>query len=262
MRAGLFALLLAVLAGIAGLGTPAQAQSRDPVLVPEISQHDIVLRQGFTGTELLLYGAVFDPRRRADNPRTYDIVVVLKGPSRAIRLREKEQIFGMWINSGSMAYRSVPSFYALSSSRPVADIVDSRTAAIFELGLEYLQLSPTGAIDPAEQDRFSAGLVDLLIRQGLYAQFDGAVTINESVLYSARLPIPSNVIPGRYVAETFAITEGRVVASATSTVQVRKEGFEEAVEEGAADYGLYYGLLAVAFSIGMGWLAGRLFALV
>jgi hypothetical protein len=30
----------------------------------------------------------------------------------------------------------------------------------------------------------------------------------------------------------------------------------------AERYGLVYGLLAVAVSVGMGWLAGRLFALV
>lgn len=214
---------------------PVHAQTRDPVLVPEISEHDIVLRQGFTGTQLLLYGAVFDPSSgpQAQADTAYDIVVVIKGPSRAIRLREKEQVFGMWVNAGSTAYRSVPSFYALASSRPVADIVDERTAQIYELGLEYLQLSPTGAIDPAEQARFSAGLVDLFTRQGLYAQDDNAVTISESVLYTARMEIPSSVVPGRYVAETFAIADGRVVASATSSVQVRKEGFELGVEEAA-----------------------------
>ena len=31
---------------------------RDPILVPEVSQHDVEVRQGFTGTELLLFGAV------------------------------------------------------------------------------------------------------------------------------------------------------------------------------------------------------------
>ena len=31
---------------------------RDPVLVPEVSQHEVQVRQGFTGTELLLFGAV------------------------------------------------------------------------------------------------------------------------------------------------------------------------------------------------------------
>lgn len=253
----LLALLLALLPA-AG----AQAQGRsDPILVPEISQHDIVLRQGFTGTQLLLYGAVLDPRGgRAE--KAYDIVIVLKGPSEPVRLREKAQMAGIWINAESTAYRSVPSFYALASSRAVADIVDERTAAIYELGLAYLQLSPTGSIDPEEQQRFSAGLVDLRARQGLYGQYDGAVTISEGVLYSARLPIPSNVRPGRYIAETFAIADGRVIVSATTEVQVRKEGLERAVAEQAEDNGFFYGLFAIALSVFMGWAAGRLYSYV
>ena len=38
---------------------------RDPILVPEVSQHEVQVRQGFTGTELLLFGAVLDPQGRA-----------------------------------------------------------------------------------------------------------------------------------------------------------------------------------------------------
>ena len=34
---------------------------RDPILVPEVSQHEVQVRQGFTGTELLLFGAILDP---------------------------------------------------------------------------------------------------------------------------------------------------------------------------------------------------------
>ena len=58
----------------------ALTAQRDPILVPEVSQHEIQVRQGFTGTELLLFGAILDPDgRRAQQP--YDIVVVLKGPT-------------------------------------------------------------------------------------------------------------------------------------------------------------------------------------
>lgn len=244
------------------LPVAAQAQSRnDPILVPEVSQHDIVLRQGFTGTQLLLFGAVLDPRgRRAE--AAYDIVIVLKGPTEPIRLREKTQMAGIWVNADSTAYRSVPSFYAVASSRAISEIVDSRTAAIYELGLEYLQLSPTGTIDPEEQQRFSAGLVDLRTREGLYGQYDGAVAISQGVLYSARLPIPSNVRPGRYVAETFAIAKGRVIVSATSEVQVRKEGLERMVATEAENNGFLYGLFAIGLSLFMGWAAGRLYSYV
>lgn len=239
----------------------AMAQSRDPVLVPEVSEHQIVLRQGFTGTLLLLYGAVLDPSgRRPDKP--YDIVVVLKGPTEPIQLREKEQLAGIWVNARSSSYRSVPSFYSMASSRSMEEIVDNNTAAIYELGLKYLQLSPTGAIDPVEQDRFSSGLVDLRMREGLYSQFDGAVTVTQGVLYHARLPIPSNVRPGRYTAETFAISEGQVLATATAEVQVRKEGFERMVTVQSQDNSFLYGMFAIFLSVLMGWGAGRLFAIV
>ncbi|OCC25263.1 hypothetical protein MB02_00865 [Croceicoccus estronivorus] len=247
----LFALVALLLLGAA----------RDPILVPEVSQHDIQVRQGFTGTELLLFGAILDPSGTRAG-RDYDIVVVLKGPTQPIRLREKQKIAGIWINADSTAFRSAPSFFAVASSRPIGEIVDERTAAIYELGLNWLQLSPIGAIDPEEQARFSSGLVDLRAREGLYSENSKGVEVSEQVLYQARISLPSSVQTGTYTAETFAITKGRVIASATAKVEVRKIGFERFVAVFAQEQSLFYGLLVVAVSVGMGWLAGRLFALV
>lgn len=231
---------------------------RDALLVPEVSQHDVQVRQGFTGTELLLFGAVLDPRGRAG--QGYDIVVVLKGPSEPMRLREKERFAGVWINAESTDLRSVPSFFAVASSRPIEEIVDEKTAAIYEFGTGYIQLSPSGNIDPEEQLRFRDGLVDLKRRQGLYKEDMDGVRITESVLYQARISLPSNVTTGTYTAETFAVTEGRVIASAESLVEVRKVGLEREVEYFSQNYGLLYGALAVTLSVLMGWGAGRLFA--
>ncbi len=236
------------------------AQS-EPILVPEVSQHDVQVRQGFVGTELLLFGAILDPTG-ARAGQEYDIVVVLKGPTEPITVREKERFGPIWVNATNTAFRSAPSFFAVASSAPIPDIVDERTAAIYELGLDYLQLSPTGAIDPEEQTRFTDGLVDLRGRMGLYKQDPGGVQISEQVLYQARISLPSNVQTGTYTAETFAITRGRVIASAIAEVEVRKVGFERFVEIFAQRQSLLYGLLAVLMSVGMGWIAGRLFALI
>ncbi len=245
----LFALLCLVLLGGA----------RDPILVPEISQHEVEVRQGFTGTELLLFGAILDPAGTRAG-RDYDIVVVLKGPTRSITLREKQKHAGIWVNAASAEFRSAPAFYAVASSRPIEKIVDPRTAAIYELGLPFLQLSPIGSIDPEEQVRFAAGLVSLMADDALYQEDPGGVGVNEQVLYQARIRLPSNVQTGTYTAETFAITRGRVVASAISRVEVNKAGFEKGIADFAEQRGLVYGLLVVAVSVGMGWLAGRLFA--
>ncbi|MDE2596488.1 MAG: TIGR02186 family protein [Sphingomonadales bacterium] len=237
------------------------AGARDPLLVPEISQHEVQVRQGFTGAQLLLFGAILTPEGTRAG-QDYDIVVVLKGPTQSIILREKQKVAGMWINAASSEFRSAPSFFAVAASRPIGKIVDDKTAAIYELGLPSLQLSPIGPIRPKEQARFAAGLVDLMSRQGLYQQADNGVTVSEQVLYQARIALPSNVQTGTYTAETFAITHGRVVASATTRVEVRKLGFERMIADFSQNYGFFYGLLAVAFSVVMGWIAGRLFALV
>lgn len=234
---------------------------RDAILVPAVSQSEVQVRQGFTGTELLLYGAILDPRGQRGGSE-YDIVVVLKGPSEPIRIREKERILGMWMNAESSDFRSAPSFFAVAASRPVEEIVDERTAAIYELGTEFIQLSPTGQIEPEKQARFAAGLVDLRQRMGLYKEDMGGVTISEQVLYQARIGLPSNVVTGQYTAETFAIRDGRVIASAIAEVAVRKVGFERLVETFSQNYSLWYGLAAVFLSVSMGWIAGRLFAFI
>ncbi|MEO0062506.1 MAG: hypothetical protein RLZZ08_1066, partial [Pseudomonadota bacterium] len=122
--------------------------------------------------------------------------------------------------------------------------------------------SPSGAIDPGEQARFTAGLVDLRRRQGLYQQDEKGVSISGGVLYQARIALPSNVATGSYTAETFAILRGRVIASAIAQVEVKKTGFEKLVADRAQDSSMLYGLFVVALSLFMGWLAGRIFALV
>lgn len=232
---------------------------RDPVLVPEVSQHEIEVRQGFTGTELLLFGAILDPAGRAA-AQDYDVIVVLQGPSQPIRLREKERFGGIWINAASTDYRSAPSFFAVASTKPIDRIVDERTAAIYEFGTRYIQLSPSGVIEPEEQARFSAGLVDLRTRQNLYQEDIGGVSVSERVLYQARIKLPSNVVTGTYTAETFAVRDGRVIASALSDVEVKKVGFELFIAESAQNLSLLYGLVAVLMSVGMGWAGSRFYS--
>lgn len=251
--------LAAFRAAFAALFLFALGGARDPILVPEISQHEVQVRQGFNGADLLLFGAILTPEgTRA--ARDYDIVVVLKGPVQSIVLREKQKVAGVWINAHSAEFRSAPSFFAVASSKPLDRIVDDKTAAIYELGLKWVQLSPIGVIEPKEQARFAAGLVDMMRRQGLYQESQQAVRVSGGVLYQARIFLPSNVQTGTYTAETFAVRRGQVIAAASSRVEVRKLGFERFVALAADQSPVLYGLFAVCVSVAMGWLAGRMFA--
>ena len=251
MKADVAPLLLALLA-------PLLMAADKPVLVPDISARQVQIRYSFTGAQLLLFGAVVYPGGRPPD-RKVDIAVVLRGPVQPILVREKMKIAGIWMNADSNRFRSAPSFYAVASSRPIKDLLDERTAAIYELGLHNLQLSPGGGALPEKERRFEAGLLDLRSRQDLYQENPRGIEINGGVLYRAVITIPSQVPVGTYTAETFLIDRHKVVAAATRDIQIDKSGFERYVALAARRHRFLYGLTSVALSLALGWAAAAAF---
>ena len=229
-----------------------------PVLVPDISARKVEIRYSFTGAQLLLFGAIVYPGGRAPT-RPADIVVVLRGPVQPILVREKQRILHVWMNADSDRFRSAPSFYAVASSQPIPQLVDERTAAIYEMGLHNLQLSPGGGALPEKERRFEAGLLDLRRRHGLYSEYPHGVEISGGVLYRATITIPSQVPVGTYTAETFLVDRGHVLAAATKDIEINKSGFERYVALAARRHEGLYGLAAVLLSLGLGWAAAALF---
>ena len=229
-----------------------------PVLVPDISARQVQIRYSFTGAQLLLFGAVVYPGGRPPD-RQVDIAVVLRGPVQPILVREKQKVAGIWMNADSDRFRSAPSFYAVASSRPIGDLLDERTAAIYELGVHNLQLSPGGGALPDKERRFEAGLLDLRGRRNLYQENPGGVEITGGVLYRAVITIPSQVPVGTYTAETFLIDRHKVIAAATRDIQIDKSGFERTVAVQARRHSFLYGLTCVVLSLGFGWAAAAAF---
>ena len=230
-----------------------------PVLVPDISARNIQIRYSFTGAQLLLFGAIVYPGGRPPTEPA-DIVVVLRGPVQPILVREKQKIAGLiWMNADSDRFRSAPSFYAVASSKPLSQLVDERTAAIYEMGLHNLQLSPGGGALPEKERRFEAGLLDLRKREGLYSENPHGVEISDRVLYRATITIPSQVPVGTYTAETFMIDRGKVLAAATKDIQITKSGFERYIALAARRHSFLYGLTSVILSLVLGWAAAAAF---
>lgn len=237
----------------------ALAGADQPRLVPDVSQRQVDIVYSFTGADLLLFGAILYPQGRVPDGRT-DIAVVLRGPSQSVVVREKRKLLGLiWANADAMRFRSAPSYYAVASSRPLDRLIDERTAAIYELGLPNVHLSPASGGEPEVQRRFENGFVDLKRRTQLFTQTGNAVEIRDGVLYRARLNIPARVPVGRYTAETFLIRDGKVIAVATRPVEVRKLGFERFVATTARRWPITYGLVAVLVSVILGWAGGALF---
>ena len=245
-------------AALLAMAAPLVMGQAKPVLVPDVSQSRIEIQYSFTGADLLLFGAILYPGGRKPQEDSH-IAVVVKGPVQPLVLREKQKVAGIWMNVESARFRSAPSFYAVASSRPLSKLVDERTAAIYELGLQNLQLSPGSGAAPDVQRRFEAGLIDMMKRRQLYFEDPNGVQITQGVLYRARVHIPARVPVGNYTAETFLIKDGRILAGAVREIDIEKLGFERFIADSADDWSFTYGLACVGLALFLGWGGSALF---
>ncbi len=223
-------------------------------LITDISQNRIDIVYTFKGTELLVFGAIQYPRGSVPDERP-GLAIVVRGPAEPITLRKKARVAGIWINTASVRFETAPGFYAVATSAPIKTLVDERNAAIWEIGVDYLQLSPSTGGGP-EIEEFTRGLVDLRRRSGLWSEQEGRIGITQNILYQARITIPSAVPVGAYTAEIYLIRRGKVIARSATPITIDKSGFERWVYVAAQTHGLAYGLVAVALALLAGWGAG------
>ena len=75
----------------------------------DLAHNAIVITTGFDGDELIVYGASKVPGH---------VAVVVSGPEKTMVVRHKQQVLGAWINTDSLEFRRVPSFYSYALSGP------------------------------------------------------------------------------------------------------------------------------------------------
>lgn len=224
------------------------------MLITDLSQGQIDINTTFKGADLLVFGAIQYPAGAIPDAPP-DIAVVVRGPVEPVTVRRKERVAGIWLNTEAVRFESVPGFYAVATTRPIDDLADDRTTAIYEIGVGNLQLSPATGASADTTTEFEQGLIAAKRRAGLFVESPDAVTVTQNVLYRARIAIPATVPVGDYAAEIHLIRKGRVIASSSTPIVIGKSGFERWVYVMAQEHSLGYGLAAVALALLAGWIA-------
>lgn len=241
---GLFALLaLALSAG------PARAQA----LVADLSDHFIAITTGFIGTDVLLFGAI-----EGDG----DVVVVLRGPSGRELVRRKSRVAGIFVNDKDMAFANVPTFYSVSSNRPLGEILSPNVRMRHEIGFDTLRLTPERTADAADlplADTFRQALIRNKQRAELYVEDPGKVVFLGARLFRTRVYFPSNLPTGSYTADVYLVRGGAVVSAQSTPLVVSKVGFGAEVYDFAYNWPMAYGALAVLLALLAGWFAALVF---
>ena len=112
------------------------------VVEADVSARNIAVTANFNGTEIVVFGAIDGSQQPSAESGYYDLVVVVEGvPSRTI-VRRKGNVAGLWLNTASVVFDNVPSFYAVASNRPVDEIAPEDVRALHGIGFEHLKFTP------------------------------------------------------------------------------------------------------------------------
>ena len=247
------ALILFLAIGVAGARaygqTPDQSPKASPLLA-DLSEDLIAITTGFTGTEVLLFGAT---------EGAGEIIVVVQAPESRVVVRRKTRVVGMWINADSLTFDKVPGFYHVAASQPLADLLSEAALEREQIGAENLSLPPLTSASGDDIAAFATALIRNKQRAGLFNEELGKISFLGNRLFRTQVKFPSSVPTGEYTATVYLVDGGEIIDRTDTPLQVRKTGFEANVFEFANQQSAIYGVIAILIALAAGWFAGIVF---
>ena len=94
----------------------------------DASTRQVAITSSYTGTEILVFGTVENSVQPSAEAGTYDVVVVVEGAAAPVVVRRKSEVGGLWFNTNFVRFASLPSYYAIASTRPIDELADHARA--------------------------------------------------------------------------------------------------------------------------------------
>jgi uncharacterized protein (TIGR02186 family) len=231
----------------------------------DISTRSVEITSSFDGTEIIIFGSIQygRPEYAATND-IYDVVVLVEGTSQKLVARRKSRVGGIWINTDSLTFESVPSYYAISSTNPLEEIADPIVLRNNDIGFEQVRMQPVSGwetgMTTADLREFREAVIRLKLRDGLYKQEDYSVSfVGGASLFRTTIKLPANIPVGTLTARVFLFRGGQVLDRFETQVRMQREGIERILYDFAFGYPLIYGIVAVLIAAGAGLAASSYF---
>ncbi len=230
----------------------------------DVSTRSVEVTTDFTGHEILVFGAIDNSQQPDEKSGYYDVVVVVEGTPLPIVVRRKSNVAGVWINTSSVTFASVPSYYAIASTRPIEEIAGPQVLERLAIGFAHIKMTPAPGrrwnYTDYELAAFKAALIRLKQKEGLYVvKAKDGVTFTGRSLFRSTISLPANVPVGPLVARTYLFRDGDVLSAHIARVTLQRTGIERVVHNFAFRDPLSYGLVAVVLAALSGLLASAVF---
>jgi len=232
------------------LASPAMATES---IVTGLSQNKVQITTDFDGSDILVYGAV---KRDAPAPAgAMDVIITLEGPSSPLVVRRKQKVMGIWLNGASVQIANAPSFYAVTATGPVDDILSQTDDLRFGITLDRRINTKEISINTMDFPEYTEALHRIRVQSNQYQMATVSVQLVDQTLFRTDFALPANVTEGNYKVRLFILRGGQVVDSQERFINVRKTGLERDLTNLAHQQPLIYGLLSLVMAAVAGWAA-------
>jgi uncharacterized protein (TIGR02186 family) len=215
-------------------------------IVADLSSHSIAITTGFTGTSVVLFGAIDGPG---------DVVVIVRGPERDLTVWRKGKIAGIWANTEAVTFASVPTYYAVASNKPPAEALSPASAAFYRIGVANLKFAAKSEVSPERARLFGDALIAVQEKAGVFSATPAKIAFLGERLFRTTFNFPANIPTGVYLVQVYLVRDKDVVGAQTTPLIVSKVGVDAAVFDFAHSRSLAYGAIAVLVAVMAGWLA-------
>lgn len=244
-------ILSTFLGGLIAICLSLSAQAEE--LVSGISQDIIEITSNYTGTDIVVFGAI----ERGQDAQGRSIVVIVRGPDTPMAVRRRDRFAGIWVNRDSAKFEGLPSYYYLASTQPVARIAAPPVLMRHGVGINYLSPSAIGSHHDYRPFLDAAGRH--MKQLGLYKEAPGTIDFLSESLFRTRVPVPASVTRGQYNVEVYLFRDGEVVSAQSTPLFIDQTGIERRLFNMAHNAPLSYGLACVFIAILLGWISSVLF---
>ncbi len=239
--------------------SPAAKPEVRETVQADVSTRRVAVTANFSGTEIVVFGAVDNSRQTSAEAGLYDVVIVLVGTPSRLVARRKANVAGMWMNVQSLVFDSVPSYYAIVSTRPLDEIASPDVLKAYDIGFDHVRMTlSSGSFSgpPTKQIKeFRDAVVRIKQKDRLYQQEEYGVAFIGRSLFRASVDLPANVTVGPFDTRVFLFRDGELLSQYTARLNLEREGVEEVLHGFALRLPLLYGLATVAFAVSAGLLA-------
>lgn len=231
--------------------SPAAAET----VVAGLSRDAINITANFEGSEIMIFGAV---SRSAPAPEgDLEVIITIEGPSLPVAVRRKERRFGIWVNTDAIEVDAAPSFYAVATTSPFAEVITATEDLRHQVSIPNA-IRAVG-IGVADGEAFTDALVRIRESEDLYQLIEGGVTLRHETLFDTSIQLPANLVEGTYRTRIILTRGGEVLDIFEQDIAVRKVGLERFIYNLAHERPLAYGILSLFIAISAGWLASAVF---